>query len=253
MAGVFDQALFDGAVFDTGAAWTFIGGISKAGDITSLIRAVTAGNLLLCFVVDGNSGSSTPTVADNAAGGSNIWTRIDIYNDPTDATTVVWFWAIAKATETLTLTISGTSSSTIFQTNALGEWHNNTGTIPAAPLDGHVVKTRTAGSVATDGDVTGNLTSAVDGDLIVGWIVDLAADAAQSFAAGTGFVGRPPITVPSTASFEGFQVEDETQVTHGAVQATWTATAADLYSAMAAAFKPPPSGPSATLFAQSIF
>jgi hypothetical protein len=149
-------------------------------------------------------------------------------HDPTNFTLTA-FWAVAKNSLSTTITFGNYTPSESFM---YGEYSGNAS---ASPADGsHGLDQTDPGT--TDGITSGTLTTAVDGDLIVGIEVYLAA---TNPAAGTGYTARAASSITGSPPFVNTAWEDKTQTTHGAVAATWTNTGgSSACMALAGAFQP---------------
>jgi hypothetical protein len=175
--------------------------------------------------------ADTPTISDTQG---NVWTKFS--NAEVHAAsgwTLTAFWAIAKNSLATTITFANYFPTESFM---YGEYSGNAA---ATPNDGSKGQS-TTDTGATDGITTTNLTTAVNGDLIVGIEVYLAAADA---AAGTGFTARAASSLTG-AVFVNTAWEDKVQPANGAVAATWTnAGGSSIYLALAGAFKAAAGGP----------
>lgn len=145
--------------------------------------AVTIGDLIVVFGSGYSAG--TLTCSDNAAGGTNSYTNTGQFDV---AATPPWgagmkgaiFWAKAKATETLTVTIAGISD--------LGlSVHVYSGVAPSSPQDGSTVTL--AEPSASTSHTSPNITTGTANCVIVAFVFQEIA-AASSSAWTNSFVGR---------------------------------------------------------------
>jgi hypothetical protein len=219
-------------------AWNFVGGGVSANS-ASITRSVTAGNLIIVGYADGTE-NLTLTISD----GVNTWTRIGSQlNDLSNHNSLTWWWASAATTASITVTISGVggASNNIW----IGEWHSNTGNVPANSLEAatqHGQFPTGSGSAATNGDTSNQATSTSNGDLAVGWIFDTETSGTGSafYTAGTTdltYTARAASSNNTVAGQSAWAVEDATQTSAGANGANWTRGATDAYGAFVGLFK----------------
>lgn len=103
-------------------------GGSNSGGTLSLIRTAGAIGNLLVIGFEQAVGSGTPTIADTQG---NTWVPANpVFNDPTNASTLRSWYALAKNTVSTTITV--TPSGGTFNSMTLDEF---TGTDTTSPLD----------------------------------------------------------------------------------------------------------------------
>jgi hypothetical protein len=231
------------------AAWAFIsaaqangttGGNACNSATCSVTKSVTAGNLLIVGGIIGD-GTSNPTLAD----GVNSWTQIgSTIHDTTNAESGKWQWAIAATTASIT--VSGTTfPNNPFNGLFIAEYRGNAS---SSPTDGQTGQ-NPAGSTATNGDTSGTFTTAANGDLVVGFIINQGAPTSAWATQGStseSFTKRATASNdPGGTNSETWAVEDGVQTTASAsTQAAWTAATTDTYIAFGAAFKVAGAAPS---------
>src|SRR6266446_2602662 len=127
-------------------SWSRIDGDSSGGGTdTSKAIAVQLGDLIVVVAAD-ESAANTMSITDNAAGGSNTYTAIAAKLSSTFE--AIWFWAIAKATETITLSLNGGNGIST-DTLLTAVFRNSLGALSRNPLRGNAQQSA-AGSTATD-------------------------------------------------------------------------------------------------------
>jgi hypothetical protein len=124
------------------------------------------------------------SISDNAGGGSNVYTAIAA--KLTSTWESIWFWAIAKATETITLSLNGGNGIST-DTLLTAVFRNDLGALSGNPLRGSAQQTH-AGSTATDGTTSTGLAGTVAGDLIVSYYANIQRVTTVGVVThGTGF------------------------------------------------------------------
>lgn len=209
-------------------AWAFVDG--AATSTTSVTKAVTAGDLLVVVHTFGDV-VLTPTISDT---GANVWTQgaAQPIRDTLNSQSGVSWWAIAAATVSITVTIAATAGVNLG--TAIAEYSGNA----AAPITDGSNTALIAGSAAVNGDATGSVTTTVNGDLVVSFIVDTAVlVSVTQFTAGTGFTKRPTVSIDPGGVNPTFALEDSVQAVAGAINPTWTATTADAGLGITMTFK----------------
>lgn len=213
-------------------------GTNDAGGTTLAAAAFTtnntAGNCLCVAVSWGTSDISANagfTVTDNAAGGSNTYTRALSSWDSTNGQGLAIFYALnLKGTEKLTCTANFASTSVLSTRIIVCEY---SGVATSSAADGtsgiHIAAGTTSanGVVSTSGT---DPTTTTANDLLFGAVMDDAG--ATAIAAGTNFTER------NSVNSEDLEVEDRVLSGTGTVVATWTFTASRRYLAGCIALKP---------------
>jgi hypothetical protein len=210
-------------------AWAFVSG--AATQTATVTKNVTAGDLIVVFHTFGDA-TSAPTISDTD---TNAWTQgaAQPVRDGTNGQSSVSWWAIAKTTLSITITIA--ASAGIFMGTAIAEYSGNA----AAAVGDGSNSALIAASTAANGQATGSVTTTQNGDLIVSFITDSGAVATVAqFTAGTGFTKRPTASFdPGSGAGITYAVEDSVQAALGAINPTWTATALDAALGITMAFK----------------
>ncbi len=137
------------------------------------------------------STANSITISDNAAGGTNTYTAIAVKLSSTFE--AIWFWAIAKATETITLSLNGGNGIST-DTLLTAVFRNSLGALSGNPLRGSAQQSA-AGTTAAAGVTSTGLAGTVAGDLIVS-LTDLSRCRDQA-RRRTG-PGRPPASPESS-------------------------------------------------------
>jgi hypothetical protein len=187
---------------------------------------VTAGSLLV-VATSVNSGSQTVTITDTIG---NVWTNEQNCADATNGKSAAVSWAIGKAGGPNTITATWSGATTIGGAIVI---HEFTGNAPANVVDGSTKNTNGSASTATDGVVSGNITTIANGDLIFGWTTD-ASVLTTTITAGTGYTEAQNSGLSATEDCES---EYKVQSTAGSVAATWTYSALNPYEAIVVAFR----------------
>jgi hypothetical protein len=211
-------------------AWSYVQGTAVDSADHATVTA-TVGNLMIAALVS-QSSANTPTVSDTQG---NVWTKFTgaEIHDVAGGFTLTAFWAIAKNSLSTTIQFASDTPTESFM---YGEYSGNA---DSSPADGsHGLDQTDPGT--TDGITSGNLTTTVDGDLIVGIEVYLSA---ADPVAGTGFTARAASSITGVPPFVNTAWEDKVQATHGAIAATWTHTGgSSACMALAGAFTPAAAG-----------
>jgi len=209
------------------------GAAAVSADVTGAV-AVQAGDLIIA-IGGAETAADNTTVTDNAAGGSNAYTQIG--TKLSSAFMANWFWAIAKATETLTITISGGDGvSTDLALVAI--FRNSIGPLTGTPLRGSAQQSH-AGSLLTDGVTSTALAGTVAGDLIVSLCVVLqTVPGTGIFTAGTNFTEDAAAQNDQGSGVCG-AIEYELNGAGGSIAGTWTWGQSHTYGCAVAAFKTP--------------
>jgi hypothetical protein len=208
------------AVRGTRAEASTVTGVSATYSVT---RAdTTQGDVIVVWLIQDVNNKQTFTVTDNAAGGTNVYTQFDGTLDapPADGGSQTMFLAVAKATESLTITVTYAIP---VATNAI--WaelvSGSAGLPPAGAAAGQV---QIAAGNGADAVTSTNATP--DADYAAWLIVGLASCETNLSApgAGTGFTSGGTGWLfgggtPSTRS------ESKRVTSSAAAAATFTATA----------------------------
>lgn len=225
-------------------AIAFVTGQTKSGTSDGLAATLaaaaftsnnTAGNCLCVGVTWGGTDISANagfTVTDNAAGGSNTYTRALSGWDSSNTQGLAIFYALnLKSTATLTVTANFASTNVTFRRIIVCEY---SGVATSSAADGTSGINNAVGSTAANNIVSTNgtdPTTTASGDLLFGTVVD--DDGGTSIAAGTNFTER------NSVNGEDLEVADRVLAGTGTVVATWTFGAAHRYLAGCIALKPP--------------
>jgi hypothetical protein len=208
------------------AAWSFIG-CTDGGNVHSMSRSVTAGNLLTTLYINGASGD-VPTAAD---GGVNTWTKIGTTMADTGFNnSLSWWWTSAATTASITVTISSITGAD--EGMAICEWHSSVANVPANSLETNNQREQNPGVSGAD-NTTSNSVSAPgsNGDIMLSWSVNVQTGANVE-TAGTGFTNRFTGTGGNVLRLEEF-----IQGAAAAKTATWTNSGTNATGTFAAFFK----------------
>jgi hypothetical protein len=198
--------------------WSFVtGNVSATAAVT---KSVTSGNLLVVGYATGGSGSANPIISD----GVNSWTQVATcpMHDSTNGSTMSIWWAVAATSASITAIISSGGGS--FDCTWIAEYSYPGATFGA---DGGNNVANAAGSGTADALHTGSVTTNLDGDLIVSFILDaINTPSTLQFTAGTSpnvFTGRPSVSQdPGGGSAITCHVEDFVQTTAGSINPSWS-------------------------------
>lgn len=181
---------------------------------------VTAGSLLLtCINADAGISSVTDTLGNTYAAATNL----------TDGSTyaLAMFYTISASSGANTVTANFTGS-VGYAHHILGEW---SGVASSSPLDQSTGQVQAAPGTGSNAVTSGNITTTVNGDLLVGCSNSDPYVSGQ-LTAGTGFTIRQLL-------FGDHPMEDSVQATAGTTAATFTSSqAASNYTTLVGAFKP---------------
>lgn len=192
--------------------------ITATGTATPLASvALTLGDGIVVWAV--NNGNLAPTVADNAAGGSNTYsaTGTATYSASDDNMLSQFVCKSAKATETVTITATLATT----QTNrgiGIVQYYGHDG---AATPAGVISAAQTPGG-ATDAVTTGNITPTAQPGLFLGLTINSYANAQ---AAGTGFTDLGVFANWGAFLSQENRIEKKTFAATTATPMTWTDTA----------------------------
>ena len=206
-------------------AWTAVQSRRSATSAVSASSNLTSGSLIIVFHADGSNTGTTETCSKTAGTAMvGSFTRFGGADNVANNECIVGFWATCSAGGSATFTVAGgvTSIDT--------EFAEFTGQA-ASPADvmgsGDTGQT---GSTAANGDKSQSITTTADGDLVVGYISDLIGTA-------TFTKGSSPNVFTELQTVAGAEMEYFIQGTAGAIQATWTASAADAFQSVIGSWK----------------
>jgi hypothetical protein len=198
-------------------------GTTKSNTVVVTLNGVAGGDLLTCSATFGDESSAyTLSVADNVNGAWSVANAPHFDSANTQITGQFYRANSAAGNITITLTYSGPPGE--YGAMNCQEWAN---AATSSPLD---QDTQQDGTTANPS--SGSITTTANGDLILGGLENV-----QSPTAGRQFT-RIDSTPTSWLSTE-YQIQSGA----GPVAATWTATATD-WTTQVAAFKPAASGSS---------
>jgi RHS repeat-associated protein len=193
------------------------GGSSSTVALT--LNGVTAGDLLTCSLSFGASSAITLSVADNVNGAWSVANAAHFDSANTQATGQFYFANSKPGNITITGT-AGTAGAP--QAINCQEW---SGVATSSPLDQVTQQDGTAANASS-----GNVTTAVVGELILGDLENIGSP-----TAGSGF------TLINTTAQTWLSTEYQVQTSAGAIAATWTSSAGN-WTAQVATFKPASGG-----------
>lgn len=205
-------------------------GANASSFSTSFSVAVTSGNTVAGGV---SYGTDTTTVltgcTDDKANTYNIAFKTNSGGGQGQSLALFWLNNITNAPITVTCNVSPAIN---FVRVFIDEFSGvSTGASPTDGSSSHQTVTSVSG---TDSDVSGNIITTVNGDLIYGVVADDGGEVTVNYAAGTGFTLDETNTVGQTLPIGS---EHETQSTAGTIQATFTPAAANQAIIGAIAFK----------------
>ena len=194
---------------------------ASSGTTITLTPSTTAGSLIVLIVACKATSLTVSGIADNASGGSNVYTSCGANSvDTSNYRTEVWYAANAKATTSIVVTMSGT----ITDGNvAMLEY---TGAATSTPFD---VATTGAGASGTTWN-TGSFTPTASGETVVCFAIDAAGVGNQSPA--TNYTQR------DNGNGSGAKLcgEDYIGAPAGSQTAGWTSDTSTTWQVVAAVF-----------------
>lgn len=179
-----------------------------AGTTTSSTLAFgsnnVAGNTIIVGIRIGTV-SQTITVSDTRG---NTYASALQFDDTNGGNTVAVFYALNIGAGANTITVSYTSGSATLRWAQL----EYSGTATSSPLDGTATNQQTTG----DSVFSANITTTVNGDLLIGIMVNANGD---TWTAGSGYTSREQVPVGGTSKL---MLEDQIQSAAATVNATAT-------------------------------
>lgn len=197
---------------------------ASAASISTTLNGVASGNLIFVGVSHGQTtvGGTGVTVDDS----TNTYTPIRSDRDNSNSQSLLTFYAknVTGGNLTFIARFDNATASRTFRRIVVGEW---SGLDTTAPLDVETGNKSGSGSSATDGVTSGSAVTTVNGDTIIGCVMNTGGSA--TIAAGTNYTER--------SDLGGLELEDLVQSSAGSIAATWTFSAANAYIGFIASFK----------------
>lgn len=186
---------------------------------------VTSGNLVVGVLAFFDTHTLT-SITDNL---SNTYTQFQTIDDAADGVKTVGFFAIniTNAPNKVTATVNASD----FVMLNIAEFHNSVG--PSAGTDPNSTGAGTNSASGTAAS-SGNITTAVNGDLVVGYCMDGQSATAPTVGSGYTTAG----TSSGSSAVFGQLLEFQVQTTAGAIAATATVGSGNSRNTAVIAFKP---------------
>lgn len=212
-------------------AWARVQATSAATVAATFASTTTSGSLLHVWVLGSHSaGCPLPNSVSDTQG--NTWVQ---------GPTVTAAGGIVRATEFHCVNSGARASDVVTVNYTTNPDYGNltvieefTGNAASSPYDQGAGVATSPGSSAANGNTTSSVTTTTNGQLISGFIADVA---------GANWTGVTPGTSPITftESLDGgassWETEYGTQTSAGAITAKWTCSNTDAYVALIATFK----------------
>lgn len=193
------------------------GGSSNSGagnSISVTLSAIGSGNTVVTCCTWDSAGVTLTSVTDNQ---SNSYTVSENINDAPD--TQAFATAVRGNITNAPTVISFNFSAAPSSPGMIATEYS--GVLAATdPRDGHTGQLQNAVATTTNAATSGNITTSVNGDQIIGFIAN-TNPGNDTVVAGTGFTVRDSFTTGGTNVY----LEDESQATAGSVAATFTVSA----------------------------
>lgn len=223
------------------------GNVLGGGTIANVATTGIGTGNAICGAVswDDSGGATIVSVTDNA-GSPNTYTLESVIRDSGNSESVVVFSLgnVQGNPTIITATFAGTASARTIL------WDEYSGISQVAdPRDGHGGQFQATPGTTANAITSGNISTAIDGDLIYGVTVNTGPTGTATISAGTSFALR---TTDTTASCAQTNSEDRVQASHSATTpATFTQASNENAVTVVIALKPSAgSGPAPQLFAQ---
>jgi len=181
--------------------------------------SVTSGNVVAVLI---SWNSATITLSSVAA--ACVSSGLTLANNPTtDATNsfrAAWAYGVADSTNTCTITPTFSSGPSVYDMIA----HEVSGN-SSAPFEASTIAVVAAAGTGADAYTSGNITTASNGDYIMGVVTDMNIN--DVYTTGTGYTGRQTTVAAATGASES---EDQIQTSAGNIAATFTNSSGFQYS-----------------------